>query len=63
MTVTNELLQNNEAYAAASVGQTRSVSLVCPTLAAVSLRWQKSVDRGAEAIYVSGYVMADSLYV
>ena len=43
--------------------QTRSGSLVCPTLAAVSLRWQKSVDRGAEAIYVSGHVMADSLYV
>ena len=26
--------------------QTRSVSLVCLTLAAVSLRWRKSIDRG-----------------
>ena len=43
--------------------QTRSVGLVCPTLAAVSLRCQKSIDRGAEGIYVPGHVMADSLYV
>ena len=43
--------------------QTRSVSLVCLTLAAVSLRWRKSIDRGAEPIYLSGHVMADSLYV